>query len=201
LLPFTKAFREQYWTGSSFTASLNYAIENINLTQEAERRTASISRAANAIQIASIAYSFRQQGITIAIYQNTADFLSRFIPRFIWPDKPFVDYAQIGRQLGILQDDDYTTAIGIPLLASLIMSGGFFGVAVGMFAVGIIIRIFWEWLIVRGGGDFLPFCIYSIVLYTWMMGGDEIAILLHSSLGFLAYTYLFLNFFLRRKKS
>ena len=63
-------------------------------------------------------------GEIVNTFNNAFDYLARFVPRFLWPSKPSIDYNKIGRDLGLLHEGDYSTSIGITLLAGFIMGGG-----------------------------------------------------------------------------
>jgi len=194
IVPFTKTFRSAYWGGASISESINHAYENKNKETDESNMKFSIKRFSEPLNMAVVTSQLQKEGMNYYLYDDLVAFVARFIPRFIWRNKPTsFDWNQIGRDLGIIAEDDYRTSIGLPLLSGFIIGGGRISVFIGMLFVGIVLRIFWEWLIVRPGENFLTFSIYSILLYTWMFGGAEFGSIMVSSTMFLAYAYIFLG--------
>lgn len=201
ITPFTKAFRSKYWYGATFNESVDYAFENISSEGVTQVQSRTLARGADALGVSVLITQLQSQGAKIDAYGSPADIIIRFIPRFLWPNKPAtVDYNAIGHQLGILDPNDKETSIGIPLLGGFIINGGFFGVIIGMFIVGLILRTYWDWLIVKTGDNFLAFAIYLTLLFSWMFGGEDLPIFIHGNVAFLVYAYLFLGFIKRKKR-
>jgi len=194
IVPFTKAFRSSYWYGASISESINYAYENKDKETEEDKIKFSVKRFSAALEMAVATSQLQEEGMSYYLYNDLIAFVARFIPRFIWRNKPTsFDWNKIGRNLGIIAEDDYHTSIGLPLLSGFIIGGGGISVFIGMLCTGVILRIFWEWLVVRPGENFLTFSIYSILLYTWMFGGGEFGAMLVCSTMFLAYGYILLG--------
>jgi len=194
IVPFTKAFRSSYWEGASISESIDYAYENKGVETDEDNIKNSIKRFSDPLYMAVVTSQLQKEGRSYYLYSDLVAFIARFIPRFIWRNKPTsFDWNQIGRDLGIIEEGDYHTAIGLPLLSGFIIGGGGISVFIGMLCTGVILRIFWEWLVVRAGENFLTFSIYSILIYTWMFGGAELGAMLVCSTMFLAYGYIFLG--------
>ena len=68
--------------------------------------------------------------------------LSKFIPRIFWKNKPTDDYANYaGRRYQVLNQQDLNTSWNFPILNEAYANFGYFGVAIVMFFLGILIRI------------------------------------------------------------
>jgi hypothetical protein len=65
-----------------------------------------------------------------------------FIPRSIYADKPLKRVGQdFGHRYMFLEPDDYSTSYNLPMLVEMYINFGFWGVVIGMFLYGIIMRI------------------------------------------------------------
>jgi hypothetical protein len=197
VVPFVKTFREMYWFGVDAKTSINYARKNLSEENKlSNRRDEAITRLSNPLEMAVICYEMKKEGRTISVRQDLAGYFSRFVPRFLWPDKPIIDYNAIGREIGIIHYDDYETSIGLTFIGGLIMDGGTLGVIIGMFLLGILIKIMWHWLIIRSNENIFAFVIYSIIIYRLIFPEDFYAIL-HSIIAFVIYAY-FMSAFVNR---
>jgi hypothetical protein len=165
--PLTKAFRLRYWEGVSFKESFQYSVKTVSGATTDEKAMEAIKRLANPLEMAVYCYEIRTRGVKVGIYRDFLDFISRFIPRVLWPDKPIVDYNLLGKKLGVLPLSDYKTSAGVPLVAMLILSMGFVGVIVGLFLTGIIIRCYWHWLMVRTNEVLFAYILYLKLMITW----------------------------------
>ena len=200
VVPFTKQFRKNRYTENlNFEQSVDDAFKDMADSNTTYLQKASIGRLSNPLEMAIVCSSLALEGKKIIVYNDFIDFLSRFIPRFIWPDKPSVDYNMIGRELGVIGWWDYKTSISPTLLGGLILNGRIFGVIIGMFLVGILIRVYWDWLMVRSQDNFLSFIIYLILMYFWMGGNEDLVISLHSNIALLVYIYLFMGAIKRKR--
>lgn len=64
-----------------------------------------------------------------------------FIPRMIWPGKPKATIGQdFGHRYALIRPDDEVTSYNLPWLVEFYANFGTFGVAVGMFLVGVLFR-------------------------------------------------------------
>jgi hypothetical protein len=199
VIPFMKTFRVKYWAGADLATSIQYGINGFSDKEVAkEKRQGALLRISNPLEMAIIASEKMREGVRIRTYEGLFDYTARFIPRFIWPSKPSVDYNRIGKELGILAPEDYSTSISLTLIAAFIMSNGILSVIIGMFFVGVIIRVFWDWLMVRSQGNFFTFIIYFTILHDWV-GFDDVYVLIHSTISFILYTYFLLGFINKRK--
>lgn len=70
--------------------------------------------------------------------------LTSFIPRFLSPGKPTKMLGQeFGHRYGFLHPEDVSTAYNLPILVEMYINFGEVGVILGMFALGVIFRIFY----------------------------------------------------------
>jgi hypothetical protein len=83
--------------------------------------------------------------------------LTKWIPRFIWPDKPFENLGNIwAHEYGYIADDDFVTAYNLPWLCEMYMNFGVFGVVFINLLIGILFRVLSValWKTSRGSGEF-----------------------------------------------
>ena len=68
---------------------------------------------------------------------------TKFIPRFLWQDKPREEYGlAFGHRYGFLDSDDDDTSVNMPWLPEFYANFGWKGVVFGMFFVGVLFRYF-----------------------------------------------------------
>lgn len=83
-----------------------------------------------------------------------SDILWKFVPRFIYPDKPNYQWGNIfGREYGILQPNDFITSINLPQMVEMYINYGVIGIMVGMFLLGKIYRYLSTLLTKENVGD------------------------------------------------
>ncbi|MCX5686492.1 MAG: hypothetical protein NTW09_03420 [Candidatus Omnitrophica bacterium] len=198
VVPFIKVFREQYWYGADAKTSINYAQELLSdNNKRLTKRDETLKRLSNPLEMTVICYEIRKEGREISSYhRDLSGYFSRFVPRFLWPNKLSIDYNAIGREIGLLHADDYSTSIGLTFIGGLIMDNGTFGVITGMFLLGILISMAWQWLVIRSDENMFAFTVYSILIYRFVFPEDFYGIL-HSSAAFIIYAY-FLSAFVNR---
>jgi len=197
VVPFVKTFRDQYWYGADARNSINYAKDKLSNENElSSRQDKTLKRLSNPLEMAAICYELRKEGRKVTMYQDNMMYFSRFVPRFLWPNKPVVDYNQLGRDLGMLHEDDHSTSIGLMFIGGLIMDGGTAGTITGLFILGILLKILWRWLIVRSNENMFAFTVYSILIYRFIFPEDFYAVI-HAALSFIIYAY-FLSAFVNR---
>ncbi len=204
LTPFMTAYRQKAWYGgTNFSESFRYGLEAVFMAREEREvmdlEVSGISRLADSTSMALLCEEKVREGEIRNTFDSPLDYLARFVPRFLWPDKPIVDYNKIGRDLGVLHENDYSTSIGITLLAGLIMGGGFYSVMLGFLFIGILLRTYWAWLMERSGDNILAFVIYFNIMYTWIRDAD-LMVTLHANLSFLVYAYFLLGFIKKHSK-
>ncbi len=69
----------------------------------------------------------------------------KWIPRFLWPDKPTEDLGnRWAREYSYLGPDDYTTSFNLPWLSEMYMNFGTLGVIVVNFLIGLLFRFLRE---------------------------------------------------------
>jgi len=199
-VPFTKSFRAQYWKGADVTESIKDALTRTEYIGTQVGFESSLKRFSVPLYTTVICFKIREEGKRIVLYEDFLSFFARFVPRLLWPDKPVsFSWNRIGRELGMLHETDYVTSVAFPFLSSLVLNGGFLSVSLGMFLGGLIIRLLWEWLVIRSRDNFLSLCLYLIVIYSWMFGTFELGALIIINTSFLGYTYLLLSFMKKRR--
>ncbi|MBN1914148.1 MAG: hypothetical protein JW788_07100 [Candidatus Omnitrophica bacterium] len=199
--PFLTAYRSYHWFGKNIKTSFEYAVESISDKDIRDyNRAVTAKRFANPLYVAVLSWGLAEEGRRVETYKGVAGYIAKFIPRILWPDKPSVSYNRIGRDLGILGAGERVTSVGVPLLAGYVMMGGFEAICIGMFLTGILLKTYWEWLIIRSGDNFLCFVVYFTILFPWLMMGMEWGGILHANVSFLVYTYFLLKFIKKEKR-
>jgi hypothetical protein len=197
VVPFVKTYRERSWHGADIKTSIDYARENLSdKSRLSTKRDETFKRLSNPLEMAVVCYEFRKEGRRLSTHQDLLGYFSRFVPRFLWPNKPTINYNEIGREIGLLGPEDYTTSVGLTFIGGLILDNGVFGVMCGMFLLGILIRMVWYWLVVRSNENIFAFTIYAILIYRFVFPEDFYATL-HSAITFIVYAY-FLTAFVNR---
>ena len=96
-------------------------------------------------------------------------------PRFIWKDKPLSINASsndFGHRIGVLADDDRITGVGPTVVGYWLINFGLAGVVFGMFLMGMLFRLIYEYLIKRTETSLSGVMIYS-VLWVQIIKGME----------------------------
>ncbi len=202
-MPFTGTFRKMR-ENYEYTSTAKCAIETVenvfNKENFQDELVKAVKRVSAPLEMSVVSLELYQEGVEIKTYKDAADYLSRFVPRFLWPTKPSVDYNRIGKEMGILSEEDYTTSISPTLIGGLILNYGFYGVFIGMFIAGLIIRTYWEWLVVRTDGNLFSFIVYFLALYSWIRL-DEITIILHANIALFLYVFVIVTLMKRKTGS
>lgn len=201
VMPYTLAYRTEFDDKGSPRDALSFANEII-MDKEvyAEWREGALKRVSNSLVVAELCYRRKSENPDVRVYKNLFDYISRFVPRFIWHNKPVIDYNEIGRKIGMVAPNDERTCISVTSIARCILDGGIpvVNVIIIFFITGIILKTYWVWLVVRPKESLFPFIIYINLLYTWLRD-EELAITLHSNIALIAYIYILLVF-VRRKR-
>ncbi|MFH1790469.1 MAG: hypothetical protein ABH885_00590, partial [Candidatus Omnitrophota bacterium] len=196
VIPACKIYRIIDKTEYGLWDRVSMACKITSMNSNRERIERSFIRYNNVFMITVICEDLREKGIKPVIYRGFYDVISRFIPRFIWRGKPkiSIDANEVGRRLGILQETDRGTSVSLPLLGGFILWGGLPGAVAGYFFVGLLMRMFWVWLVVRSGSNFLSFAIYSAICFGWILGGLFFSAQLICTTTFIAYSYILSGF-------
>jgi hypothetical protein len=71
----------------------------------------------------------------------------KWIPRFIWPEKPREDLGNRWAHFyGLLDAADFSTSINLPWLPEFYINYGLTGIVLGMFAVGLAFAFLNQWV-------------------------------------------------------
>lgn len=133
--------------------------------------------------------------------KSLLNFFIAFPPRLLWQDKPTVhsDGNSFGHSMGVLSPHDKLTSVGPTIVGDWYMNFGVAGIIFGMFLMGFLWRIFYEYLIKGTGKSLSGILIYSIVFVQVVKGVEnEIAPPYAGLLKFLIIM-LIIHFFLTRK--
>lgn len=94
-------------------------------------------------------YSYQASALSLVI-ENTPSripywegesytILSKFIPRFFWPDKPEENMGyKFGTRYGILSQYNFSTSMNTPMVTEMYMNFGYYGIVIGMILLAIV---------------------------------------------------------------
>jgi len=69
--------------------------------------------------------------------ETYSSLFTKFIPRFIWPDKPQETIGnRFGKRYGFVRSDDYVTSFNLPWIIEMYVNFGTAGVLIGMLLLG-----------------------------------------------------------------
>ncbi len=130
-------------------------------------------------------------------------FISLGPPRFIWKNKPIISGGgnEFGRQIGVLNPDDYTTSIAPNIVGDWYMNFGLAGIIFGMFFFGAIFRFIYDCLIKNTGGVFSGAMIYSIIWIQIIKGSEDFIAPVWAGLVKLLVILIIIHFALTNKKA
>ena len=101
-------------------------------------------------------------------------FISLGPPRFIWHNKPIiVGGGDFGHRSGLLAPDVKSTTVGVTMVGDWYMNFGLAGIILGMFFMGMLFRLIYEYLIKRTGISFSGVMIYSILWLNIIKGMED----------------------------
>ncbi len=128
-------------------------------------------------------------------------FVSLGPPRFIWKDKPIItpDGNEFGRRIGVLNPDDFETSVGATVVGDLYMNFGLLGIIFGMLLMGVLFRIFFEYLIKGTNHSFSGILIYSIAWVRLMKGMENTIAPVYAGLVKIVIVLIVLHFLLVSK--
>jgi len=153
LQPIKNQFRHVVWFG---TDSMT-ALERVDLMAEsAAENTEQVAARGGVSESLQETYArLNHLGDTSGFIQSTqaADaylsgatlvpILTKWIPRFLWPEKPIENIAnELGRRYGFLDQHDYITSLNLPWLAEMFINFGWWGIVIINCIVGAFIRMF-----------------------------------------------------------
>ena len=128
-------------------------------------------------------------------------FVSLGPPRFIWKDKPIItpDGNEFGRRIGVLNPDDFKTSVGPTVVGDFYMNFGLPGIIFGMFLIGVLFRIFFEYLIKGTNCSFSGILVYSIVWVRLIKGMENTIAPVYAGLVKILVVLIILHFLLISK--
>ena len=86
--------------------------------------------------------------------ETYSDLLWKFIPRFLYPDKPVSGWGnQTGQLYGVIDVEDYQTSINMPQIVEMYLNFGYAGVIIGMFLLSQIYALLAAILNHRNAGE------------------------------------------------
>lgn len=116
-----------------------------SILNDKEKELSAFNRSSNIAQISAacglVADNGHYEGLT------TLPLLVAFVPRFLWPDKPVIAlgvwYAvEIGAAVEV--DDWYNNSVNMTIPGQLFLDFGWYGVFIGSFMVGFILKLLWD---------------------------------------------------------
>jgi hypothetical protein len=199
VMPFMNSVRAEREGHNDFQDSMEGAYEDLFVDENiAERRQEAISRISNSLEMSIRCLEARVIGNSFKTFSDPLSYVVTFVPRVIWPDKPSVNYNEIGKKLGILNDDDFKTSIGLTMMGGIAMNYGTMGAVIFMFLTGALHRFYWEWLIVKTGDNFGAFIVFFLLMYVWMRL-PEIGFAINANASMLVYLVIFLRIMFYRR--
>jgi hypothetical protein len=102
-------------------------------------------------------------------------FVSLGPPRFIWKSKPVItaNGNEFGRRIGVLAPDNTGTFVGPTFVGDWYMNFGVPGIIGGMFFLGLLFRVVFDYLVRRTGASLSGLLVYSIVWIQLMKGFED----------------------------
>lgn len=92
-------------------------------------------------------------------------FVSLGPPRFLWKDKPMIqtDGNELGREIGVLAPSDFGTVISATMIGDWYLNFGLAGIILGMFLVGVLLRVMNDALVGQGAVSLSGVMMYGVV--------------------------------------
>jgi hypothetical protein len=132
--------------------------------------------------------------------QTYLPLLTKFIPRFIWPNKPEETIAnEFGRRYGYLGRKDLNTALNLPWLIEAYANFGDFGMFIIMPLIGIFLA-FLDQKFNRHDINFLEFLIGATVLFRLTLQESNFSLMVGGILTLTVAFYLLFNFWISRPR-
>ncbi|MEW5856154.1 MAG: hypothetical protein AB1861_02015 [Cyanobacteriota bacterium] len=132
--------------------------------------------------------------------QTYLPLLTKFIPRFIWPNKPEETIAnQFGRRYNYLSSTDFTTALNLPWLIEAYANFGDFGMLVVMPLIGAFLS-FLEQKFNRHDTNFLEFLIGATVLFRLALQESNFSLMVGGIFTLTIAFYVLFSFWIGRSK-
>lgn len=97
-------------------------------------------------------------------------------PRFLWSNKPFsmnADGNAFGHRIHILADSDFKTSVGPTIIGDWYINFGLAGIIFGMFLMGVLFRLIYEYLIKITEISFSGVMIYSVLWIQIIKGMED----------------------------
>lgn len=128
-------------------------------------------------------------------------FISLGPPRFIWKNKPIIspDGNELGRRLGVLSPDDFQTSIAPGPVGDWYINFGLPGIIFGLFFMGIIFRLVYDFFIGRAGVSLSGLMIYSVFWIHFIKGLEDYIAPVWAGLVKIFVILLIIHFFLTKQ--
>ncbi|MEK7092951.1 MAG: hypothetical protein AAB927_00530 [Patescibacteria group bacterium] len=127
-------------------------------------------------------------------------FISLGPPRFIWKDKPIISGGgDFGHRSGLLAPDVKST-VGVTIVGDWYMNFGLAGIILGMFFMGMLFRLIYEYLIKRTNISFSGVMIYSILWLNIIKGMEDWIAPVYAGLVKIFILLLIIHYFLIKHK-
>ena len=129
-------------------------------------------------------------------------FVSLGPPRFIWKDKPLSINAsgnEFGHVYGIVNPDDFESSVSPTIVGDWYINFGLAGIIGGMFFIGLLFRVIYEYLIRATNHSLSGVMIYSIAWIQIMHGMESWIAPAYAGLFKLLIMLVIIHFFLRKK--
>lgn len=127
-------------------------------------------------------------------------FISLGPPRFIWTNKPIISGGgDFGHRSGLLAPSVKST-VGVTIVGDLYMNFGLAGIILGMFFMGMLFRLIYEYLIKRTDISFSGVMIYSILWLNIIKGMEDWIAPVYAGLVKIFILLLIIHYFLIKRK-
>ena len=101
-------------------------------------------------RLGELAYIIQTTGeeVPFAKGHTYVPLLTKVIPRFLWEEKPKELFGQyFGHRYRFLDEKDFFTSFNLPFIVEGYMNWGWWGILFSSILVGIVVRLFWDFLI------------------------------------------------------
>lgn len=152
IYPIGEMYRRQYQAQSfgsqSLTVSLSGVVSQVSLLGPDGYVDYAFGPALGRVDLATPAAAIQSVVPTTIPFQYGASFMPVvliWIPRFVWPDKPFYQYDnELGRAEGLINPTDFRTSVKYSYVGELYLDFGWPGIVAGMILYGLLFRLLYQ---------------------------------------------------------